>query len=660
MRSGCRLERAVALALVALAGSACGDGERQRPTSERGLVVLAIDGMDPQLLRRFMAEGKTPNLKALSERGGFAELGTTFPPQSPVAWSTVVTGHAPDQHGIFDFVHRDQVTLDPYLSTTRVVPGSTLKIGPVVLPTSSAHVEGQRAGDTFWQLLEDAEVPATVVKVPANFPPAESHTAESVSGMGTPDLLGTYGTFQLFTSDPELAEQAMSGGIVSALDFGDGQRATAPLTGPPNPLDADGDAMTSGLEVVVDRERPVARIQLGGRALVLGVGEWSEWTPVYFDPGVLAGEVSGMVRIYLAEVRPHVRLYVSPINLDPLSPAMPLSGPPSYSRELAEDIGRYYSQGMPLDTKALIAGALSDDDFLEQAAIVYAERLKLLDRELDRFDGGLLFFYVSSVDQLCHVYYRSMDPDAPAHDQRYAHVIPDIYERVDALVGDVIERVGPDVDVMVISDHGFSPYRRKVHLNTWLATRGYLAVHDAADAVGEGALGHIDWERTQAYALGLNQLFVNLQGREAHGSLSPERRELVLRRLTRELLAWRDLETGERVVTDVQRPESGTFPDRAPDLIIGFNREYRSSDESALGEVGDEVIEDNTGKWSGDHCMHPVHVPGVILGTFPITVEEPSLYDIAPTILDYFSVSGADSSLPGAPVYGSRLEQKKN
>lgn len=642
--------RTTKLALVvALALAGCRDDadDRIRRPMERGLIILGVDGMDPEILRRVMREGRAPNLKRMAEQGGFIELATSNPPQSPVAWSHFITGHDSSHHGIYDFVHRDPVDLAPYLSTSRAEgPEDAIELGSLQIPLGAGEVVLLRDGLAFWELLEKANVPATIFKVPANFPPHEDWRSETLSGMGTPDLMGTYGTFQLFTDDPERAGRPASGGVVHRLDFGGGQKAVAHLAGPPDPFSAAGDDLELPLEVVVDRERDVALVRLDDESVILRPGEWSGWYPVRFPMVPLAGDAPGMVRLYLDSVRPFVRLYVSPINLDPLEPAMPISSPRSYAAEVARDAGRYYTQGMPEDTKALAADVLDDDAFLAQARSIFEERKRLLKRELDRFQGGLLFFYFSSIDQVSHVFYRAIKPGAPPEVAKYAHVIPDLYAEIDRVVGEVLERAGPNTTVLVMSDHGFAPYDRKVNLNSWLESRGYLAL---AEERGDGPLGHIDWSRTQAYALGINQLFVNLKGREAHGIVPPEEKDLLLRRLARELESFRDPDTGARVVSRAFVVEPGRHPDRAPDLIVGFARGYRSSDESATGMLSDAIVEDNTSKWSGDHCMDPALVPGVLLSSRPLAVREAALTDLAPTILTYF---GADvpADMPGKSV----------
>jgi predicted AlkP superfamily phosphohydrolase/phosphomutase len=648
---------AAAIGASLLAGCAPSDAgpPPARPAHARALIVLGIDGMDPELTRGLLERGEMPNLAALIAEGGFSELDTANPPQSPVAWSSFITGLGPEGHGIYDFVHRDPRALAPYLSTSRThAPEHVLELGGFALGFGgSPDVQLLRQGDAFWQVLEHHGVPATVVKVPANYPPAGSRGAESMSGMGTPDLLGTYGTFQLATDDARLLARPLKAGIAHRLAFR-GDRAAGQLAGPPNPTRTSGAAMTLSLEVVRDPERDVALVRLGDREVVLTAGEWSEWTPVAFDPGALGGEVSGMVRLYLRQVRPTFHLYISPINLDPLDPAMPLSSPARYAADLARDIGRFYTQGMPEDTKALASGALAPREFLSIADRVMGETEAALRRELARFRGGFLFVYLSSIDQTSHVFFRSLDPQAPAEDRAFADAIPALYRRVDGWIGLVRERMAPGTTLVVMSDHGFAHYRTKVHLNAFLARRGYLALHPPG-RVRPGPLGHIDWSRTQAYAFGLNQVFVNLRGREARGAVPPAEREMVLDRLERDLLALRDPASGSTAITRVERPAAGRFADRAPDLLIGYRAGFRSSDESALGQVGEQVFQPNRDRWSGDHCMDPAEVPGVLASNAALAPpgRRPGLADMAPSILSYFGIQ-PPAGLAGRPVLRTR------
>jgi len=179
------MKRIAWLALAALTVSlvACAGGHK---TIGRRVIVLGFDGLDYGLTKELMASGRLPNFSRLAERGTFTALGTSIPPQSPVAWSSFITGLDPGRHGIFDFVHRDPKTMQPYLSTTRTEAASrTLKFGKWQVPIESGEVELLREGQPFWDVLEQHGVETTIVRMPANFPPSGTSTRE-LSGMGTP------------------------------------------------------------------------------------------------------------------------------------------------------------------------------------------------------------------------------------------------------------------------------------------------------------------------------------------------------------------------------------------------------------------------------------------------------------------------------------------
>jgi predicted AlkP superfamily phosphohydrolase/phosphomutase len=625
----------------ALLSSALGCGSGRKQDGLPRLVVLGVDGMDARLTRQYLAEGRLPHLAHLAQTGSFIDLQTSNPPQSPVAWSHFITGHPSESHGIYDFVHRDPVALAPYLSTSRVEePTFSIRVGRWRVPLGAPKMKLLRDGEPFWERLAAAGIPASVLKIPAHFPPSPSGEVQTLSGMGTPDLLGTYGTFQILTDDPALVGRDLPGGIVNRLSF-EGRSGAGALTGPAHPFLAETTPLTLAVRLAVNGDHTAVLVRLGEEARLLRLGEWSDWIPVSFDPGALVPSVSGMVRLLLKSLAPHTLIYVSPINIDPAAPAMRISWPPELAEAIAAEVGRFYTQGMPEDTKALEAGVLSDDEFLAQARIVFEEEHALLRWQLERFSGGLLFSYISIVDQVSHMFFRALDPDADAETRRHAEVIPELYRRIDDVVGEVRAAVGPETTLLVMSDHGFAPYRHKVNLNTWLLQRGYLSVHESP---GQGALGHIDWEHTQAYALGLNQLFINLRGREAEGIVSAQERPVVVERIARELESWIDPGSGGRVVTRAYRAPAGVHPDRTPDLIVGFARGYRSSDESATGIPEPETVAPNRSKWSGDHCIDPAEVPGVLFSSRPGLQGPASLVDLAPTILDVFGLDAA----PGA------------
>lgn len=637
------MSRLAALGLAMLLVSGCG---RAHEPGGR-VVVLGLDGMDHGLTAQLMAQGLMPNFSRAAKSGGFSPLATTVPPQSPVAWSTFITGLDPGGHGIFDFMHRDPYTREPYLSTARATDARfTLRLGKYQFPLTSGTMELLRRGRPFWEELERLGVRSTIIRMPANFPPSGAAHRE-LSGMGTPDLVGSYGSFSFYTSAPfAFAGRQLSGGAAYRVSVRD-QVVTATLRGPRHPYLREPQPVTADLIVHLDATRPVARIVLGDEERVLQEGEWSDWVPVEFALVPWQG-LRGMVRFYLKQVRPDFALYVSPINIDPLSPALPISTPGWFAADLARATGRFYTQGMPEDTKALEEGVFDRDEFLVQARIAGDEVERQLAHVLDEFDRGLLFFYVGNLDQLSHMMWRPMDPGHPAYDPvadpPYRHVVRDEYVRLDRLVGDVLDRVGPDTTLIVMSDHGFTSWRRAFHLNSWLRDHGYLALLDPIRLDDPGFFGNVDWTRTRAYGFGLNGLYLNLAGREAEGVVSPSQRDGLLSELSHRLLQVVDPATGEAAISQVYRSDR-VFADAgalhlAPDLVLGYAKGVRCSNESALGGIPREVMADNRSPWSGDHCMDHEAVPGLLLTNRPLRRPATSLEALAASIVAEFDPRG--------------------
>ena len=661
-----RILAALALAALVLAawpgrstarGADAGDaGDSGRPRPR--VLCIGMDGMDPQLLRQFMDRGLMPHFRAFVAHGDLKNLGTAIPPQSPVAWSNFITGMNPGGHGIFDFIHRDPATLTPYLSAAQAMaPQRWWKVGPWKIPRESGTVRNLRHGTAFWQLLDRAGVDVTVFKVPSNFPPVECE-AHTLSGMGTPDILGTYGIFTYYTDDPP-QDTDLSGGRVETVTLRHGA-FTARVYGPVNSYREGDPETTLPLRGVVDRAHRSVLLELPHSRCVLREGEWSDWQELRFTlvPGLK--HVSGVARFYLMSTAP-LRLYLTPVNIDPVHPEMPISTPRDYSRRLAEALGSpYYTQGLPEDTKALEDGVFDDDAYVSQSNEVLDERLRQFRLELDRFAPkreGLLFFYFNLPDQTCHTFWRNMDPRSPNHDadaERHHDRIARVYAALDSALGMALERVDDRTLVMVISDHGFAPYYRSFHLNRWLYDEGYLVLKPGVQPADVEYLSGVDWHRTRAYAIGINGLYINLRGRERRGIVNPgPDREALLAELVRKLEAVVDPVTGKRVVRHAYRTDqvySGPYVKDAPDIIVGYDRGYRGSNESALGEVPATQFVDNMMKWSGDHCMAADVVPGIIACNRRIDKPDPQLLDLAPTFLQLYGVP-VPAEMVGSPIF---------
>ena len=643
-----------ALALVANSADTGAD----RPTR---VVVLGVDGMDPALLTRFMAEGRLRNFAALAREGGFIPLATSTPPQSPVAWSDFITGSDPGDHGIFDFVALDREKLEVVPSSTRIEPAARapLELGRWRIPLAAAEPRLLRDGVPFWQLLEQRGVRTTLVSMPANYPPVGRGTRE-LSGMGTPDLRGTAGIFSFYTDDPELRGGSVPGGTIYPVRAVR-QRVRAELEGPLNEL-VDGSPparVPFTLTLDPDPAHPVAEIEIGGARVLLNVGEWSDWLPVEFELLPWLASTRGMVRFYLKSLAPHISLYASPVNIDPRAPAQTIASPADYARQLAEAAGPFYTEEMAEDTKALSAGVLSPREFLAQSALVLEERRRMLRVELERFaaepGAALLFFYLSSIDQRSHMLWREMDgaPPSTSDEEKLASAVRDTYVEIDALLGTVRERLPTGALLIVMSDHGFAPFLRQAHLNAWLEQHGYLALTDRDARSRVEWLSGIDWTRTRAFAVGLNSLYLNVRGRERRGIVDPAEREKLAREIADGLEAWKDPQTGQAVVSAAQLREdvyTGPHLEAAPDLIVGYNRGYRASWATTSAQVPEQLLEDNLEAWSGDHCMDARAVPGILVANRAPLTRSAGLRDLTVTVLRAFGVE-APAQMTGKPIF---------
>jgi predicted AlkP superfamily phosphohydrolase/phosphomutase len=679
-------EEQEALASLGYVARNVGEGPGQ-VSPERRVLVLGIDGMDYVVTSRLLDEGRLPHFRQLAEQGGFSGLLSSIPPQSPVAWSNFITGADPGGHGIFDFVHRNPETYLPYLSTSKVeaAPEKARVLGiPVtnrlavpftdyVFPLAGGGTINLRRGVAFWQVLERAGVPSTIFKIPSNFPPipSERGLVQSVSGMGTPDILGTYGTFSFYTTDPWPGSEDISGGYVYPVRVENGI-VRARLYGPPNDFkdyekieERTGEKIPYSdkkvsveFEVHVDPDNDVAKVVVGDQEEILTVGEFSDWMEIDFEMVPALVNVSGIARFYLMQAHPEFKLYVSPIQINPADQVLPITDPPSYGKEIVDACGYFYTQNMPEDTKALEHGVFDNGDFTKQSGIVFDERYRCYEWCLDNFDEGLLYFYFGSLDQCSHAMWRCMDPGHPAYDPRedaqFADYLEYLYIKFDSVLARTMEEVDENTTLIVLSDHGFAPWYREFHLNRWLYEQGYLVLKDGVRPANVEWLMGVDWSRTRAYGLGINGLYVNLKGREKNGIVRPgaEAEELI-DEIAAKLEEYRDPKNDKRVVIKAYKASEsyhGPYVSTAPDIVMGYGWGYRGSDATATGAIPAEIVADNLKKWSGDHCADYHHVPGVLFTNKPITHEAPSLYDMAPTILAELGV-GKTSWMIGRSVF---------
>ena len=608
------------------------------------VIFLGLDGLDPKLTERYMAEGKLPNLSKLKEQGSYCRLRTTFPALSPVAWSTFATGVNPAKHNIFDFLNRNMKSYVPELAAAKVHKATRiLKMGRLRIPLSSPQVELKRKSQPFWKLLGQQQIGSTIIRVPITFPP-DKFNGRLLSAMSTPDLRGTQGSFSQFTTRVEGA--TFESGSRYPLKRVEGGYEGS-LEGPDDALLEDGGALQIPFKIRMDTT-PVLEIQ--DASYPLKRGSYTPWVKLKFK-GALGIGVNGIARFLVTEAETHFSLYVTPVQIDPEKPALPISHPSYYAAYLAKLLGTFSTLGMAEDTWALNEGVIDDDEFLKQSYLLLDEREAMFRNALEKTRRGVVACVFDTSDRVQHMFYRFLHEGAAAAGP-YARTIEDLYQRMDGLVGLAQQHVDKDTVLMVLSDHGFCSFRRGINLNSWLRDNGYLVLKDGATESGRYFKG-VDWSRTRAYTLGLGGLYLNLKGREAIGIVKPEEAENLKQELIQKLSQLRDHATdtiGIRAVYATNALYRGPYLAEAPDLIVGYNDGYRTSWDAAVGKVTAEVFEDNCKAWSGDHSVDPVLVPGVLFANRKIEAADPGIEDMAPTVLELFGVE-RPAWMEGRPVF---------
>jgi predicted AlkP superfamily phosphohydrolase/phosphomutase len=621
------------------------------------VVILGLDGMDHGLTKTMLEEGKLPHFARLRDRGCFKPLGTTVPPLSPVAWSTFQSGVNPGKHNIFDFLTPDPRSYRARLSSVEIHPPRRwFRLGRYKIPLGKSDVRLLRKSQPFWGILGKRGIPAAILRVPITFPP-ERMKGVLLSAMCVPDLRGTQGMFSYYTTRKRDDGEKIGGEVHHVTREHGAIRAE--LIGPPNPLRASaGDLRLPFKLKISGTDRAI--LTIGGEKHTLETNVYTDWVKVAFRaaPGVT---VRGICKFLLLTTEPEIGLYVTPINIDPERPAMPVGYPSVYSVYLAKKQGPFATLGLAEDAWALNEGVISDDQFIRQCLDLDNEREAMFLDALETMPRGLVACVFDGTDRLQHAFWRDIDPEHPARPEEATragrNVIEDLYRRMDDLLGKTMEKCkDKDTLLLVLSDHGFGPFRTGVDLNRWLEENGYLALQGGRR--GQEHLEGVDWSRTRAFAIGLAGIFINVKEKYAEGIVEPGGEADRLREeIARRLGALVDPATGQSAIKRVYVAAKfyrGPYTDNAPDLIVGYERGYRVSWESAIGKTTEHVFRANTKAWSGDHCVDPSLVPGILFANRPIADEKPRLIDIAPTVLDLFGVTVPDYMDGKALAVGSQ------
>ncbi len=609
----------------------------RRKAKIKRLIVLGFDGMDYSLTKKLIEKGELPNFGKLAREGSFLPLKSTEPPLSPVAWSTFTTGVNPGRHNIFDFLARDPKTYMPRLSSSEILPPKRiLKLGKLEIPISKPKIELLRKSKAFWKVLGNNGVYAQVLRVPFTFPP-EKFYGTQLAGLGTPDLRGTQGTFTYFSEEKDDVFE-LSDGLCIKLKKNDGYYEGR-IPGPPNPFKG-GETLYKEFKVVPLSEDK-AKIKTEDNEMTIEKGKLSPWFKMDFKAGLV--KVSGISQWYLHSLSP-VSLYLSPINLNPEKPAMPLSHPAIFAVYLAKKNGPFATLGMAEDTWGLNEGVLDEEGYIQQVYGANREREKFFYDALKKVKDGAVVSVFEYPDRIQHMFWRYITPDSPApRDSKKKEVkeaIYNVYRDADRIVKETVKYLKKGEVLIIVSDHGFGKFVRGVNINEWLKEEGYLNLKEGKSESRKW-FADVDWSRTKAYGFGLAGIYLNLKGREAHGIVDKSEAEALKNEIKQKLEVLYDEEKGESSIKHVFLREeiyNGPYTKNAPDIIVGYKVGYRVSWESAVGKVGGKVFVDNIRRWSGDHDFTSDQIPGIFFSNRKVKNQHPTLADIPPTVYELFGI----------------------
>ena len=581
-------------------------------------LILGFDSFDPKLFESFSETGSLPNLRKLAEGDGYSPLKVCAPPQTEVSWTSIATGADPGTHGIFDFVHRTPETYAPYVS---ILPTHTSAIGTQFTAPYTAR--------TMFDEAVHQGYPATALWWPAMFPSNPGSPVRVIPGLGTPDIRGQLGLGSFYSTENGYLKEGHKTPIEILSKNGSSYKST--LKGPF--IKRKGETIPSEVEFQLDvLDENNVGLLIAGTPYALKPGEWSPILEVKFKTGMMMSAYA-LTRAIITSLNP-VRLYFLPLQIHPLHALWQYASPKSFVKQAWQAAGSFLSLGWPQDTTGLEDGCITDEQFIALCEDIFEAREKILFYLLDDFKEGVLASIFDDLDRVQHMFRRD-----------HPEVVQDWYQRLDQFVGRVnayLDRQnGKKVNLLVMSDHGFTEFRYKVHVNRWLLDNGYLSTQ--ADK-GEENLASVDWDKTRAYAIGLNSLYINLQGREGKGIVPVEQVEQLATEIKNKLLDWKGPD-GQPVYSKVSlRHEvfNGPLLRFGPDLNLGCSAGYRASSETGLGKWEEITIDENNDHWGADHCIDPEVVPGVLFSSQGLKdFPNPSFRDIPPMVVGkYLDHSG--------------------
>jgi predicted AlkP superfamily phosphohydrolase/phosphomutase len=570
-------------------------------------LIIGLDAFDPGIAERMFEAGMLPHLGKFVRNNGYARFMVANPPQSEISWTSIATGLNPGGHGMFDFVHRDPAS---YAINVSLLPTKKSVIGAsFTFPHNAPTIFDQAAKEGY---------PATALWWPATFPAHLDSPVQSIPGLGTPDIRGRLGVGTAFTIDPGMKDESFKTPVEVLRRIGKG-RYSGILRGP----NQQKGKLFQEVNLEFQLEMPdndYARLSIGKQTVILNRGKWSPIIEISFKLGFLVN-IHAITRVVMNQVDSHPSLYFLPLQIHPLHSPWPYATPPGFVRQTWNSCGSFLSLGWPQDTTGLEEKWITDNQFLQLCDSIFSTRRNIFLYHLKDFREGLLANVFDSLDRVQHMFLRDR-PD----------VIERWYQKFDDLIGlarQLVTNKGwKDIRIIIVSDHGFARFDQKVHLNYWLIKAGYLVLKPGLQEQG---LRSVDWSQTRAYAVGLNSLYLNLQGREAQGYVSPDQCDHLREEIREKLLALKS-PNGEQVIQQVSLQKEafeGSLAEFGPDLLVGYAPGYRASSQTGLGSWKNILFEANMDHWGADHCIDPKAVSGVLFCNQELTnFPQPSYKDI--------------------------------
>ncbi len=472
--------RLIQVIVLLLALSPLGQAE---PAKAQKLYWLIPDGMradqGPFNIFKWAREGKLPNIKRMMDEGAYGYSIPDFPSHTPINFASLMTGAHPSVHGIADGpMHVEGAPLDK--PSAQGFSSTTKKVPPI------------------WKIMEAAKKRIMLLSIPGSTPPEIRET--TVRGRW-----GGWGadTFNMiFESKGKLAERKAMGRGFRLFFLG------APLTQfvdmPLGKLEAHGLVISAA----VKRTRMTFAIEGQGVVANLKQGQWSKWIPVQLHFRDIALPSQVRIKIIKLWADGNFRVRVLYNNLNRL-----ITEPGSVAAALTEGVGPMvdHADNWP---PQLIFEKEDKQEFLDEMRMSLDWHRRAVPFIYDRYHPEIFIQDTYTPNQMLESRWWQGEIDtsrkgySPVKAKAAWKDILELYQGLDAILGEALKKAGKDTLVVLSSDHGVCPLHRLVHLNNLFAKKGWLKF--TVDPVtGEPA---IDWKNTKVVYLKMLHVYINPEG----------------------------------------------------------------------------------------------------------------------------------------------------